>query len=76
MALLFLELPPAEVDANVHPAKTEVRFRQGAAVHDFVRNSVRTALDAARPLPAFAPAQTPFPPPSPLPARRIGGARA
>ncbi|MDE3147910.1 MAG: DNA mismatch repair endonuclease MutL [Acidobacteriota bacterium] len=53
VVLLFLEMPPEEVDVNVHPAKTEVRFRQQSQVHDFVRDSLRTALIQARPAAGF-----------------------
>ena len=53
VVLLFLEMPSAEVDVNVHPSKTEVRFRQQSLIHDFVRDSVRAALMKARPVPQF-----------------------
>jgi len=45
-AVLFVELPPGEVDVNVHPQKTEVRFRRSAEVHDAVRDAVAGSLAA------------------------------
>jgi len=53
--LLFLECDAEEVDVNVHPSKTEVRFRHGSFVHDFVRDTIRERLMESRPAPSFSP---------------------
>src|SRR5436309_5384091 len=52
-ALVFLECDCEEVDVNVHPSKTEVRFRHQSFVHDFIRDTLRGRLIESRPAPAF-----------------------
>jgi DNA mismatch repair protein MutL len=47
--VLFLELDPRRVDANAHPAKLEIRFRDSSLVHDFVYRTVETASEMRRP---------------------------
>jgi DNA mismatch repair protein MutL len=78
VVLLFLEMPNAEVDVNVHPSKTEVRFRQQTVIHDFLRDSVRAALMKARPVPQFVTEIRAHPTASPslTSGARFGGAAA
>ncbi|MDX1901811.1 MAG: DNA mismatch repair endonuclease MutL [Gammaproteobacteria bacterium] len=47
--VLFLTIPPDQVDVNVHPAKYEVRFRESRLVHDFIQRSIKDMLASLRP---------------------------
>ena len=57
-AVVFIEVPPEDVDVNVHPAKSEVRFRRGGSVHDLITRAVherlRTQPAPGQPTPADA----------------------
>jgi len=54
LVVLFLQLPAAEIDVNVHPAKAEVRFEDPRAVFSLVQRTVRSALIGQAPAPELA----------------------
>ncbi len=66
-ALLFVSCDAQAVDVNVHPSKTEVRFRQQSFVHDFVRDAIRDRLMESRPAPSFRVSPSPQPALQPTP---------
>jgi DNA mismatch repair protein MutL len=68
--VLYLELPPDQLDVNVHPAKQEARFHESRVIHDFVRRAVQEALarpaadDPTRALPVAVAGRTAPPAPA------------
>ncbi len=52
-AFLFLSLPPADIDVNIHPSKTEIRLYDEQFVRTFLINSLNTAFQTGRRIPAY-----------------------
>jgi len=67
VTILFTSIPFEDVDVNVHPAKTEVRFKHQSFVHDAIRDSIRAGLTVDKTIvPMEGPSQfNPFAPPEP-----------
>ncbi len=67
VAFLFLDVPPGEVDVNVHPAKSEVRFHQPQAIHQLIFGAIKDRLRREELVPPLRPAtEFRFDPPAPV----------
>jgi DNA mismatch repair protein MutL len=60
VGVVYLELPPADVDVNVHPQKAEVRFADARAVYDAVTRELHASLAAAFAVPDLGPGSRPW----------------
>ena len=65
--ILFIDLPPDQVDVNVHPAKREVRFRNPSEVRTAISNAIASAFRPVPPVQSFTPSNPGTPAPDPHP---------
>lgn len=66
VAFLAVNLPPDQVDVNIHPSKAEVRFRDPEAIHQLVLNTIRARLQAEKLTPKYQMPEPPVRPPQPV----------
>src|ERR1039457_5630010 len=78
IVVVFIQIPPGEVDVNVHPTKHEVRFREQGRVHEAIQGALESVLRGTpwvRPKISMAPTEYTAPAPSPISAGKVNDVR-